>query len=80
MLVKFKETYDSNHDTFRIKFLLIPVAGLACFVNYEFSVLEVGLLKESKCKYLLHFVLQSCLNSIASLLLFKLFVLFLTST
>ena len=43
MLVKFKATYDSNHDTFRIEFLLIPVAGLACLVNHEFSVLEVGL-------------------------------------
>ena len=41
MLVKFKATYDSNHDTFRIEFLLIPVAGLACLVNHEFSVLEV---------------------------------------
>jgi len=45
MLVKFKATYDSNHDTFRIEFLLIPVAGLACLVNHEFSVLEVGLYK-----------------------------------
>ena len=43
MLVKFKATYDSNHDTFRIEFLLIPVAGLACLVNHEFSVVEVGL-------------------------------------
>ena len=42
MLVKFKATYDSNHDTFRIEFLLIPVAGLACLVNHEFSVLEVS--------------------------------------
>ena len=45
MLVKFKATYDSNHDTFRMEFLLIPVAGLACLVNHEFSVLEVGLSK-----------------------------------
>ena len=43
MLIKFKATYDSNHDTFRIEFLLIPVAGLACLVNHEFSVLEVSL-------------------------------------
>ena len=42
MLIKFKATYDSNHDTFRIEFLLIPVAGLACLVNHEFSVMEVG--------------------------------------
>ena len=43
VLVKFKATYDSNHDTFRIEFLLIPVAGLVCLVNHEFSVVEVGL-------------------------------------
>lgn len=39
--VKFKATYDINHDTFRIEFLMIPVAGLALLVNHEFSVLEV---------------------------------------
>jgi len=47
MLVKFKATYDSNHDTFRMEFLLIPVAGLACLVNHEFSVLEVGHCKKA---------------------------------
>ena len=46
MLIKFKATYDSNHDTFRIEFLLIPVAGLACLVNHEFSVLEVSLVEK----------------------------------
>lgn len=49
MLIKFKATYDSNHDTFRIEFLLIPVAGLACLVNHEFSVLEVSLLEKEYC-------------------------------
>ena len=44
MYKKFRATYNSNHDTFRIEFLLIPVAGLAVLVNHEFSVLEV-------CKY-----------------------------
>ena len=38
---KFKATYDSNHDTFRAEFLVIPTAGLAVLVNHEFSVLEV---------------------------------------
>lgn len=38
---KFKATYDSNHDTFRIEFLLVPVAGLAVLVNHEFSLLEI---------------------------------------
>lgn len=39
--IKFKATYDTNHDTFRIEFLIVPVAGLALLVNHEFSVLEV---------------------------------------
>ena len=41
MFVKFKATYDSNHDTFRIEFLIVPVAGLAFLVNHDFSPLEV---------------------------------------
>ena len=43
MFVKFKATYDSNHDTFRAEFLVIPAAGLAMLVNHEFSVMEVRL-------------------------------------
>lgn len=39
---KFKATYDSNHDTFRAEFLVIPAAGLAVLLNHEFSVLEVS--------------------------------------
>lgn len=39
--MKFKASYDTNHDTFRIEFLIVPVAGLALLVNHEFSVLEV---------------------------------------
>ena len=38
---KFKATYDSNHDTFRAEFLVIPTAGLAVLVNHEFTVMEV---------------------------------------
>lgn len=41
MYFKFKATYDHNHDTFRVEFLLIPVAGLALLVNHEFTPLEV---------------------------------------
>ncbi|CAF2741019.1 unnamed protein product [Rotaria sp. Silwood2] len=38
---KFKATFDRNHDTFRIEFLLLPSAVLALLWNHEFSVLEV---------------------------------------
>ncbi|OXA55608.1 ER lumen protein-retaining receptor [Folsomia candida] len=41
MYVKFKATYDSNHDSFRIEFLLLPVTLLALIVNHEFSFMEV---------------------------------------
>ncbi|XP_014367637.1 ER lumen protein-retaining receptor [Papilio machaon] len=41
MYVKFKATYDHNHDTFRIEFLLIPCVILALLINREFTVLEV---------------------------------------
>ncbi len=39
---KFKATYDSNHDTFRAEFLVIPTIGLAFLVNHDFSVMEVS--------------------------------------
>lgn len=38
---KFKATYDSNHDTFRIEFALIPSLLLALVANYAFTALEV---------------------------------------
>jgi len=41
MYVKFKATYDRNHDTFRIEFLLLPVTLLALIVNHEFTIFEV---------------------------------------
>ena len=41
IFVKFRATYDSNHDAFRAEFLVIPTAGLAVLVNHEFNVLEV---------------------------------------
>lgn len=42
MYVKFKATYDHNHDTFRIEFLLIPTFVLALLLNHEFTVMEVS--------------------------------------
>lgn len=40
--LKFKATYDHNHDSFRIEFLLIPCAILALLINHDFTVMEVG--------------------------------------
>lgn len=39
--LKFKATYDHNHDSFRIEFLLIPCAILALLINHDFTVMEV---------------------------------------
>jgi len=41
MFFKFKATYDHNHDTFRIEFLLGPCVLLALLLNHEFTVMEV---------------------------------------
>jgi len=41
IFMKFKATYDSNHDSFRAEFLIIPVGGLAVLVNHDLSVMEV---------------------------------------
>lgn len=38
---KFKATYDGNHDTLRMEFLLLPCAVLALVVNHEFTPMEV---------------------------------------
>ncbi|CAN0210709.1 ER lumen protein-retaining receptor 1 [Petromyzon marinus] len=38
---KFKATYDSNHDTFRVEFLVLPVALLSLVVNHDYSVVEI---------------------------------------
>lgn len=42
MYIKFKATYDHNHDTFRIEFLLLPCVVLAFLINHDFSVVEVS--------------------------------------
>merc|ERR1712170_216079 len=41
MYIKFKATYDSNHDTFRVEFLVAPAAILSLVLNHEFSVMEI---------------------------------------
>jgi len=41
MLVKFKATYNSNHDTFRIEFLLVPAVLAALVINHSFDPMEI---------------------------------------
>lgn len=41
IFIKFRATYDRNHDSFRIEFLLIPTVLLALLINHDFTVLEV---------------------------------------
>jgi len=41
MYLKFRATYDHNHDSFRIEFLLLPCVVLALLINHDFTVLEV---------------------------------------
>ncbi|CAK9832902.1 ER lumen protein-retaining receptor [Anthophora retusa] len=41
MYVKFKATYDHNHDTFRIEFLILPALVLALLLNHDFTVVEI---------------------------------------
>jgi len=41
MYVKFKATYDRNHDTFRVEFLLLPTLLLALLINHDFSIMEI---------------------------------------
>ncbi|CAL8090559.1 unnamed protein product [Calicophoron daubneyi] len=38
---KFKATYDSNHDSLRLEFLVGPCAVLALLVNHRFHVMEI---------------------------------------
>ena len=38
---KFRKTFDSENDTFRLEFLLVPVIGLSFLENYSFTSLEV---------------------------------------
>lgn len=38
---RFRNTFDSANDTFRVEFLLVPVVGLSFLENYAFTPLEV---------------------------------------
>lgn len=39
--VKFRRTFDSENDSFRLEFLLVPVTGLSFLENHSFTPLEV---------------------------------------
>ncbi|KAH8918297.1 ER lumen protein retaining receptor 2 [Atractiella rhizophila] len=41
MREKYRPTQDPGIDTFKLEYLLGPCAILACFVNYEFTALEI---------------------------------------
>merc|ERR1712192_190138 len=41
MYVKFRATYDGNHDSFRVEFLLAPVAILALVLNNDFTPMDI---------------------------------------
>lgn len=41
IFMKFKATYDANHDTLRMEFLIVPVAGLAVLVNHKMAIMEI---------------------------------------
>lgn len=41
--IKFKATYDHNHDTFRVEFLIIPAFVLALIINDNYSPFEVSI-------------------------------------
>ncbi|KAM6137637.1 LOW QUALITY PROTEIN: ER lumen protein-retaining receptor 3 [Pterocles gutturalis] len=39
--MKFQKTFDSENDSFRLEFLLVPVTGLSFLENYSFTPLEI---------------------------------------
>ncbi|XP_063048005.1 ER lumen protein-retaining receptor 3 [Engraulis encrasicolus] len=39
--IRFRSSYDSDNDSFRVEFLLVPVAGLSFLENYAFTPLEI---------------------------------------
>lgn len=41
MYLKFRATYDHNHDSFRIEFLLLPCFILGLLINHDFAFMEV---------------------------------------
>ena len=58
MYHKFRATYDANHDTFRMEFLIVPVGGLSFLVNHDFSPLEVGLLDMFTWNWNMNYLVQ----------------------
>lgn len=50
MYLKFRATYDHNHDSFRIEFLLIPCALLSLLINHDFTVMEVSISLSLGCQ------------------------------
>ncbi|KAM9434992.1 ER lumen protein-retaining receptor 3 [Clarias gariepinus] len=41
IFMRFKNTYDRENDSFRVEFLLVPVAGLSFLENYATTPLEI---------------------------------------
>ncbi|XP_051745483.1 ER lumen protein-retaining receptor 3-like [Ctenopharyngodon idella] len=39
--LRFRNSYDSKNDSFRVEFLLVPVAGLSFLVNHDFTLMEI---------------------------------------
>uniref|UniRef100_A0A8C7FEU9 ER lumen protein-retaining receptor n=1 Tax=Oncorhynchus kisutch TaxID=8019 RepID=A0A8C7FEU9_ONCKI len=39
--MRFRSTFNSESDSFRVEFLLVPVAGLSFLENYAFAPLEI---------------------------------------
>ena len=40
---KFRSTYDSKGDSFRAEVLVVAAFAMALYINYEFTVIEVGI-------------------------------------
>ncbi|XP_048377560.1 ER lumen protein-retaining receptor 3 [Stegostoma tigrinum] len=39
--IKYSSTFDRENDTFRVEFILVPVAGLSFLVNHDHAPLEI---------------------------------------
>ncbi|XP_020378344.1 ER lumen protein-retaining receptor 3 [Rhincodon typus] len=39
--IKYSSTFDRENDTFRVEFILVPVAGLSFLVNHDYAPLEI---------------------------------------
>lgn len=42
IFIKFRDSYQSDKDAFRIEILVIIAAGLAVLVNHEMTTIEVN--------------------------------------